>query len=347
MLLQLLPRLNEFEHIVCSLTNKGTIGQKMEKLGIQVYVLENGKRFSLSAILKFKKIIQKERPDVLSTRLIHADIFGRIFGRLFGIKKIVCCLESVLDEPRYNKFFLVERLTSPLVNQYYAVSQSVKNKYVQKARLKPDKIQVIHNGIDLSRFSNLPDKTTAKKLLGLDSFYPLIGYAAKLRPERNHASLIKAFSLIIKQFPTAGLILAGDGPEKENLVQLVKELNIENSVKLLGNRSDVPQILAALDIFVSPSAYEGMSVAILEAMAAGLPIIASDIAPNRELIENEKNGFLVPPFKPETIAKKMIDLLDNQEQLTSFAATARETSKSFTLDNTAASLTKLYQTLVN
>lgn len=347
MLAQLLPRLNDFEHIVCSLSDGGVLEKTIAANGVKTYHLPGGKKFALSAILKFREIIKKEKPDIISTRLIHADIFGRIFGRAFGVKKIICVTESILEQKKYDKFFLIERLTSFLVNRYVAVSQSVKNKYVRQAKINPNKIEVIYNGIDLEKFTTLPDKQTARQRLGFAPDEILIGYAAKMRRERNHAVLLRAFSALARDLPKAKLILAGDGPEKEKLINLARELKIEKQTIFLGNRDDVPLILRALDVFISLSTYEGMSVAILEAMAAGLPIVASDIAPNRELIENEKNGLLAPPFEPAIIAKKIITLLKNPDKKNSLGIMAHEKSKLFTLDKTAVSFTKFYQTLVN
>lgn len=344
MLLQILPLLTDFNHIVCSLSSAGSVGKKIEALGIPVHTLETGRRFSPAAILKFKKIVKEQKPDILSTRLIHADIFGRVFGKLFGIKKIHCHLESILDQPKYDKFFLLEQLTSTLVTKYTAVSQSVKNKYINKAKINPSRIEVIYNGIDLNKFQNLPDKITAKKMLGFNESDLLIGYAAKMRPERNHATLIKSVALITTKAPNIKLVLAGDGPEKENLIQLAKKLNISDKVVFLGNREDVPQILTGLDIFVSPSAYEGMSVAILEAMAAGLPIIASDIEPNRELIKNGTDGFLVA-ITPELIAEKIIWLMANPEIKLMFSQKTKEKSCDFSIIKTAAGMSDVLNSL--
>lgn len=341
MLLQVLPRLTDFNHVVCSLSSIGSVGEKIKALGIPVYALENGRRFSLSSILKFKKIVGQYQPTILSTRLIHADIFGRIFGRIFGIKKIHCHLESILDQPKYDKLFLLERLTSGLVTKYSAVSRSVKNKYINKAKINPIRIEVIYNGIDLDKFSNLPDKITAKKMLGMENFYPLIGYAAKMRPERNHKHLLQTLAELKNL--QAALLLAGDGPEKENLQQLAGELKISERVFFLGNRDDVPRILAALDIFVSPSAYEGMSVAILEAMAAGLPIIASNIEPNKELIENNVNGFLADSTNPQEIAAQIFLLANDPEKSFRFGRLAKEKAQLFSLEKTVVGLQKLYR----
>lgn len=346
MLSQVLPHLDSFEHVICSLSSKGPIGEKLEKSGFKVYHLESGKNFSPRAILKFRQIIKKEHPDMLSTRLIHADIFGRIFGRIFGVKKIYCCLESILDHPKYKKYFLIEQVTSFLVTRYIAVSDAVKNKYVKTAKINPNKINVIYNGIDLKRFEDLPSKTECKKMLGFENSYPLIGYVSKLRPERNHLSLLKAFSIATKKLPSARLILAGDGLEKEKLITSAKEMKLTDKIFFWGNRNDVPYVLAALDIYVSLSAYEGMSVAMLEAMASGLPIIASDIEPNRELIENRKNGILVPPYGIETIAEKIIKLAEDSELQKKLSVSAKEKSKTFSIENTVNSLKRFYNSTI-
>jgi len=343
MLSQVLPLLKNFEHIVCSLSGPGALGEKIESLGFKVIYLEGGKKFSLKSIIQFHKIIKKERPDIISTRLIHADIFGRIFGKLFGTKKIVCILESILDNPKYDKFFYIERISSCLVDRYVAVSNAVKNKYIKMAKIKPKKIVTIYNGIDLKKFQLSEDKIITRKKLGLSIDDTIIGYAAKMRPERNHLALIKSIAILEKKYPKIKLLLAGDGPEKNNLMQLSEKLGIADNVTFLGQRNDIPQILNSLDIFISPSQYEGMSVAILEAMGIGLPIIASDIEPNRELIEENKDGILVDQNQPSLIAEKIKLLLDNPIIIKKLAIAAKHKIKLFSLEKTVSELDKLYK----
>lgn len=311
MLLKTLPLLNDFEHIICSLSKKGNIGKKLEKLNFKVFVLGGGKLFSPFAILRFRKIIKNEKPDILTTYLIHADIFGRMFGRIFGIKKIVCSLRSTLGEPKYYPYLLIDRLTSFLVTKYIIVSQSIENFYTKKLKISKKKIVVIHNGVDLKDFEILIDKEEKKKSLDLENFNPIIGYVSKLRAEKGHPYLIEAFSSILKKYPKAALVLVGDGPEKEKLKKLCQNFKIEKNVFFLGNRSDVPEILKILDIFASPSLYEGLSNAILEAMAAKIAIVASNIPENRELIENEKEGFLVSIKNPKEMTEKILEILKN------------------------------------
>ncbi|HRY37010.1 MAG TPA: glycosyltransferase [Candidatus Magasanikbacteria bacterium] len=345
MMVETLPKIKNFTHIVCSLTSKGSLGEKLEKEGIKVFCLNSGKYFSLSSVVLFRKIIKSEKPDLLATRLIHADFYGRIFGRLFGIKNIVCSLESVLDQPKYGKIFFLERITGFLVKKYSAVSQAVKNTYVLKASIDPKKITVIPNGIDLTKFQTNISKTETKNIYGWSDKF-IIGYAAKMRPERNHKTLLSAFADFNKKIPGSLLILAGDGPEKENLITQAKNLNIYDSVKFLGNRSDVPQLLRAFDLFVSPSSYEGMSVAILEAMACGLPIIASDIEPNREIIENNKSGLLVPPFDKNILFEKMLYVYNSPKEALKLASGAKIKSSEYSLENTVINLEKFYTPII-
>jgi len=345
MLLEVMPRLDQFQHIICSLSTIGPSGKKLIDAGFTVYALKSGKIFSPAAIYRFGRIIFREKPDLIATRLIHADIFGRIFGKIFGVHKILCCLESVLDQPKYQKFFLLEQVTSFLVNQYVAVSQAVKDAYLSKTKIIPSKITVIYNGIDLHKFKPTVNKTAAKKNTGLDDYQPIIGYVAKMRPERNHRLLIEAFANIQKTYPTALLVLAGDGPARPDLEKLAANLNIKNQIKFLGNRHDIPNILSCLDIFVSPSAYEGMSVSILEAMACGVPVIASDIAPNREIIENKKNGILIPSLQAPIIAEEISSLLSNGALLQSISLNSITIAQKFSIDTTAHCLTELYLSL--
>jgi len=302
-----LPYLDGFNHIICSLSGDGPIGRVLREQGFTTYCLGNGKAFSPRAIRDFRRIVKKEKPDVLVTYLIHADMFGRVFGRLFGIRKIACFLRSALDDPKYKKFFLLEKATSFLVDGYLAVSETVRQTYIKKVGIRPEKIMVIPTGVDLKRFDGI-DGGQARKNLGINDNTLVLSCVAQLRPEKNHLLLLEAFGELTKKRPDAMLLLAGEGPMREQIQRSIDQSNLADKVRLLGQRDDVPRILSATDIFVLLSSYEGMSNALLEAMAAGCAIVASDIPANRELIQDGTNGYLISLGDKKTIVEKLSNL---------------------------------------
>lgn len=307
-LANILPALNDFKHIAVSLGSATELSQALQTQGITCYNLNSGKYFSPKAILSFYKIIKQHQPKILITYLIHADIFGRIFGRLFAKAKIICFLRSSLDAPKYRLFFLAERLTSCLVDKYFAVSKTTKKIYMVKAGINGNKIIVIPNGIKLENFPLIPTQPL-KVELNLPSSALLIGTVSRLVMEKNTNLLISAFFKVSQNFPNAFLVICGDGPEKNKLIELSKRYNIEQKIFFLGFRSDISKILSSLDIYCQLSAFEGMSNSILEALISGCPLLISDIEANLEICENEKNGLLVNIAKPEILVSKLTTLI--------------------------------------
>ncbi len=316
-----LPRLKNYEHIVVSLTDKKTLGIELEKNNIRVYELHSGKWFSPISIIRFKKIIFTEKPDVLITYLIHAAIFGRIFGKMFGIPKIICMIRSQLRKKRHVIYFWIERVTQSLVDYFVSNSISLKNFYKEKLGISEKKIRVIYSPIDAD--NNSPPTQFNKE----DCF--IIGTVGRLAKEKRQQDIIQAIKLLKDDGYKVKLIIIGDGPEKKYLQKLIKKLGVGNEVKLAGEQNNIYSWIKIFDIFVLASDYEGMSNALLEAMSVGLPVIVTEIPENKEVVINNETGLLVPIHQPEIIAEKIkivtkdFDLRDK----------LRKNSKNFIADN--------------
>lgn len=333
-----LPHMQNFEHVVCSLRGDGPVGELLRKNNIKTYFLKNGKGLSLHAIINFYRIVKTENPDLLITYLVQADFFGRIFGRIFGIKKICSFLRSSLDEPKYKRVFLLEKLTKFLIIRYFAVSSTVKETYVKRAGISPQKIAVIPNGLESHPIN--PGSSGYRQKLGIPKTSMLISCVAKLRPEKNHLLLLEIFKKFKAKSSDSVIIFAGEGPEETKIREYIKNHNLQTSVLLTGNVANVTELLLETDIFILLSSFEGMSNALLEAMAAGCPILASDIGPNRELIEDKKNGLLVPLSNPDIIFEKLAGLSANSELKQTMKQANLEKAKLYTLKNTAKIFTQ-------
>lgn len=341
MMLNTLPRLSDFNHIICVINEVNPImAREFAAKNIPVVGL-NGLK-----IFHFQKIIKKENPDILATYLIYSDLFGRIFGRIFGIKKIITSLRSSYAEPRFKLWLLLEKITSPLVDCYISVSETVKNIYEKSVGIPGEKIEIIYNGVDISKFDIQIDKKTKRQEIGLPEHALIIGCIGKFRPEKGQKYLIWAMPEILQKFPDAVLALVGDGEEKEKLDKLIKSLELEQSVKLFGERQDVPEILKTFDVFVNPSLYEGMSNSILEAMAAKIPIAASDIPSNAEIIENGKTGLLMPVMNIEKIAESVIQILSSPELAKKLSSAAFQKVQNFTIEKTIEKLNVFFHQAV-
>lgn len=312
LLLRTLPKMqNAFDNRVCCIIGRGPIGKRLENAGIPVYYLDLKNIFDLKIILKFKKIINEFKPDILLTYLIHADLFGRIFGRIFGIKKIVCSKHGSLLQWEFLKY--LDRLTKSLVTHYTALTEVEKSILIKTLGIKEEKIFINPNGIETKEFDFEINKKQKQDELGIKNDNTNIVCVSKLRNKKGHEYLLEAFETLYKENNKLNLIIVGDGEKEDFLREYISNYSSKNNIYFLGNRDDIKEILSISDIFVMPTLAEGMSIAILEAMASGLPIITTDIPANKVLIQNMESGILVQPKSSLEIAEKISLLLKNIE----------------------------------
>lgn len=323
MLLKTLPRLqNTFDNRVCCIRGHGPMGKRLENAGIPVFYLNLRPISIFVSIFRFRSIIKDFRPDILVTYLIHADLFGRLFGRLFGIKKIICNQRGKLLQWEFLR--IVDYATKSLVTKYIVQTKIAQRKLMQKLRLPKERFMVIPNAIDTEEFNFGMDRGKKRAELSLASDDIVITCVSKLRRGKGHKYLLEAFEQLRhyserrqkshtnRRFK---LLIVGDGEQKEILLKQIESYKSKSNILFIGNRNDVKELLRISDIFILPTLGEGMSNALLEAMASGLPVITTDIPENRELIKDERTGILIPPKNAAALAEAISFLAaDPQKQ---------------------------------
>ncbi len=268
------------------------------------------------------RFINSYKPDVVFTHLWYSNTIGRIASKLSGVPKIMSFEHNVYDTLKSKKMFFVDCVLQLFSHKIIAVSDSVKQSLI-KHNIKEKRIEVLLNGIDLSKYQNLNIKTLdgeEKK----DFTFVFIG---RLNHQKGVDILLKAFASV----KNSKLIIVGDGAEKEQLAGLSKELKIEERVKFLGVRKDIPKILSYSDCFVLPSRYEGFGIVVLEAMAAGKPIIVSNFAAASEMIKDGYNGIIFPIENIDALAKKMSVIAVEKKQGEYLMKNAQNDSKNFSI----------------
>ncbi len=316
---RLIPSLEKtFENRICCLIGRGPMGKIFADKNIPVYYLDINNVFDFFnpfVVLKFRKIIKEFKPDIIATYLIHSDLFGRIWGRFFGVKKIICNHRGSLLQWEWLSF--LDKITSFLVTKYVFQTLSAKKEISRRLNIEPKKTTVIPNVINLEDFEFEIDNSKKSKELGIPEENLNIVSVSNLRKGKGHKYLLGAFDRVYRQgHENMNLLIVGDGDQRPILEKQAKICESGDHIYFLGRRSDVLEILKICDIFVLPTFAEGMSNAIMEAMASKLAVITTDIDVNKDLIKNNYSGILVPVKNSDVIAENITKLLKNPEERT-------------------------------
>lgn len=355
MLLRMLPLLSDkFEHHVITLRELGELAPQFVEKGIPVTTIRWNGFLDIAGYRRLFAEVRQLAPDVTITYLFHADMVGRLFLQRSISAPVIPFLRTTYNHPKYLIARLFEMATKHFVPRYLANSEAVKNFYISEIGVPAEKITVIPNGIDTDFFDSIASDPDLRKSLGIipDDF--VIVCVANLHPNKGHKYLLEAFEQIHVSPPIQvgqlqkglKLLLIGNGTERENLARQVAGYRSKKNITFLGRRTDVPQLLKISDCFVLPTLFEGMSNAIMEAMASGLPVITTDIPENNELIENGKTGILVPMKDSPSLAKAIEDLLDDGQLRKNLGENSkRNISENFDTEIIVSKLTKFLDEL--
>jgi len=299
-------KLKDDGHTVIVVTGEdGALVKQLKGYGIEVNIITSLVRQisplnDLKAIFKLRKFIKNVRPDILSLHSSKAGIIGRLASVLLGIPVVFTAhgwsfAEGINNNQR-KLYALIEKILAPLLDKVITVSHQDKKLAIEMGVLGAEKQIVVHNGIP-----TLSDSSISGQMCKHEEKVRIV-CVARFSEQKDHGTLLRALNLL----PQVNweLVLIGKGPLMENVRNLALTLGVEDKVSFLGERNDVEEILSSSDIFVLPSNWEGLPLSILEAMRAGLPVIATDVGGVSEIITNDINGYLVP--------KKNIDILQNR-----------------------------------
>jgi glycosyltransferase involved in cell wall biosynthesis len=245
----------------------------------------------------------------------------------------------------WRRFLLTNILYPLLFDLEIGVSQAITNRLNERplAKILKRKAVCIYNAIDLSRFQTVKiDKQLKRNSLGIPNNVPLIGTVGRLSEEKGFRFLIEAIPWVLAEVPDAYFLIVGDGKLQKSLWNQAAALGIEHRVIFAGSRLDVEEILSCLDLFVSSSLWEGLPTNILESMASGVPVVATDIPGTREVVRNGYNGWLTPPGDALLLARTILEALKDVNLRRQFAERARETAKSFSMDLVADKYERIF-----
>lgn len=336
---------NKYRIIVCYLKGKGSLLEDFKRFGISVIGLGMRNRLDFTALFKLVKLIKKERIGLVHTHLIHAHIIGRIAAKLAGVPIIISTEHNLYNRGRkYLLLNLIDRITTRFTDRMVAISEAVKDSIVESGRIRASRVSVIYNGIDTNEFKRISIKREGFPINPAPS---VVGMVARLDSQKGHRYFLEAASQVVKDIPGVKFLVVGDGPLKEKLRTQTTKLGLSKDVIFTGPARDIPQILDTLDLFVLPSLWEGLPSVILEAMAAGKPVVATAVGGIPEIVKDGQMSLLVPPRDPDALAQAIIKLLQNKELAQRMGQAGRRWVKDhFTIDKTVAQTEEIYDSLI-
>ncbi|MCK4681202.1 glycosyltransferase, partial [bacterium] len=325
-LVKRLPR-DLFEPVVCCLRGRDVLSDEMEDAGVRVIYLGKKRGVLSGATLRLANLIRRERPAVLHSYLFSANWRSLLVGRLMRVPLIISSVRNV-DIHVKSATIAIEWALAGLTDRVIANAGAVKDHVAHRHLIPAEKIHVVYNGVSLARANGRreseggPGNAGDPGVAGAHeigevpateraSAGPCVAMIASLTPKKDHGTFLEAVKLMTKDAPEVRFRIVGEGALRDKLADRVTSMGLTGVVELTGARDDIGALLSEIDVSVLTSLKEGCSNVVLESMAAGCPLVVTDVGGNRELIEDGVTGYLVPPGDAAGIARRVLELLQD------------------------------------
>ncbi len=296
----------------------------------------DGVAIDFRLLRQLRSLFRQKRPMIVHSHGHRRNFHAAIAARLAGIPHLIVEVqESAIvpaTMPGRSHFFLPrtwiyrlhEQIVNRLAHNIVCCSEASRDAMVKRQGAPRQKIEIVYNGVELDRFDSIePNSLGLRAELGIPADALVVGNVAKLTPRKQHRCLLQAASLVLEKVPGTHFVVAGTGYLQEELQQLAEKQGIGSNVHFLGFRNDVPQLLREFDAFAFPSLSEGLPLALMEAMAARLPVVATEAPGNDELVIEGETGYLIPVRDHQQLAERLIGLLTDGEQRRQMAEAGR------------------------
>ncbi len=349
LLVEIVHRLDRsrYDSIVCCIQEKGELAVELEASGVPVLCLHRmqSKGFDVGAIVSLVGLLRRNQIGLVHSHLYHANLYGRLAALVAGVPAVATVHNTYAQRKLHRRIF--NNLLSRVSAQVIAVSEEIRRDLLQYDWIAPDRIATIPNGIDVGRIETRMTRQQARERLGIADNELAIGCVGRLEEQKGHRYLLEALAMLNRDRKLAGrfrLVLVGDGRLQRDLKDRASSLGVSEWTSFLGTRRDIAEILKSLDIFVMPSLWEGFSVAMLEAMAAGLPVVISDVGGVSQTLGENEYGIKVPAGNAAELASAIRLLAEDPDGRASLGRSARKrVLAKFSIDVMMAALDRVYE----
>jgi len=311
---------------VATLGPPGPVGDELRahgygviSLGLDIRRVPTGR-----VVGALRRLLQAGRPDILHTHLYHPNFYGRLAALGLGLPGVVAAVHNSYTRVKFHRRvwnFLLGWATDLILVGSPQVREDVR----RYDGVPASRVRLMPYGISLAELDSGLSPQEARERLGLSGDGLVIGAVGRLEEQKGHAQLLAALPAIRREIPDLVVLLVGDGRQQEALRRQVRDLGLESMVRFLGTRRDLSEIYRALDLFVQPSLWEGLPLALLKAMGAGLPVVATRVSGSQEAVVDGVNGCLVEPGDPQALARAILELHRQPATRRRLGAAARRT----------------------
>lgn len=320
---RLLPR-DEFEPHVGVFEGGGSLEAVLGEERVPVHRLNKREGIDPGLVLRLRRLLRRERIRVIHSQNYSAWLYACVAAR--GLRGMTHVHTEHSGVESFRRRYAAERWLSRFTTVVVAVSRHVHDVMIHEIGISPRRVRLIYNGVDTARFApRAPVREAVRRALGMAPDTVVIGIVARLAPIKNHELLLRAFAgLSGEPERVARLAIVGDGPERAALERLAQELGIGGRVAFLGERRDTPELLNAFDLYSLTSISEGMNLTLLEAMASGLPVVATGVGGNTEIVREGETGYLVPSADADAMQQRLRRLVLDSAQRARMGSAGRE-----------------------
>jgi glycosyltransferase involved in cell wall biosynthesis len=333
---------SSFRYGICCLVRRGEFAAEVERLGIPVWELGYRKRYTWSAIWRLARLLKIHKVKVLHTHLFVSGLVGRLAGLLAGTPVIITHEHGkTLWKRWYHRLF--ERMALPITDLRIAVSQDILSLRLEHEHTPRSKLRVIHNAVDPRVLeAGGAARGSRRRELGFDGDF-VIGAVGRLVDAKSYDLLIDVAELVCSRRPEARFIVVGEGPLGETLRRLVEARGLSQSVQFLGKRTDIPELMAAMDLYLITSKREGLPLTLIEAMMSAKPIVATSVGGIRDTI-GDREGVLVEAGDKRGLAEAVLALMDDPALRQALGENARKKAvREFSPERVLEELEKVYR----